>query len=331
VNRRIGLVPSRVAASRPTTSHPITSHPITTHPATSRPATPQMTAWRLAASRRVATRPAASGRGASRAWGRTSVLAVVAVLVGVVAAGCSGGGDPTPGGGAAPGPATGAPSVSATTGSAPAATSTTSGTAGSAGSDRAAGSTAGDRGAGAGVTGRGSVRYRFPVRGCRARYGRSHHDYPAADMFTGRGCAFVAPVDGRVDEVSRRDLWDPASDRGADRGGRSVSVVGVDGVRYYGSHLEAVAPGIVPGVRVRAGELLGRIGNSGSARVTAVHLHFAISWPTRPGIWWVRRGMIQPAPYLDSWRAGGDLSPVRAVRAARAEAGREVPACQARC
>jgi murein DD-endopeptidase MepM/ murein hydrolase activator NlpD len=150
-------------------------------------------------------------------------------------------------------------------------------------------------------------------------------------MFTARGCAFVAPVDGRVDEVSRRDLWDPASDRGADRGGRSVSVVGIDGVRYYGSHLEAVAPGIVPGVRVRAGQPLGRIGNSGSARVTAVHLHFAISWPTRPGIWWVRRGMIQPAPYLDSWRAGGDLSPVRAVRAARAEAGRAVPACQARC
>ena len=150
-------------------------------------------------------------------------------------------------------------------------------------------------------------------------------------MFTGRGCAFVAPVDGRVDEVTRRDVWDPASDRGADRGGRSVSLVGVDGVRYYGSHLEAIAPGIAPGVRVRAGQLLGRIGNSGSARVTAVHLHFAISWPTRPGIWWVRRGMIQPAPYLDSWRAGGNLSPVRAVRAARAEAGREVPACRARC
>jgi murein DD-endopeptidase MepM/ murein hydrolase activator NlpD len=150
-------------------------------------------------------------------------------------------------------------------------------------------------------------------------------------MFTGRGCAFVAPVAGRVDEVTRADRWDPASDRGADRGGRSVSLVGVDGVRYYGSHLEAVAPGIAPGVTVRAGQLLGRIGNSGSARVTAVHLHFAISWPTRPGVWWVRRGMIQPAPYLDSWRAGGNLSPVRAVRAARAEAGREVPACQARC
>jgi murein DD-endopeptidase MepM/ murein hydrolase activator NlpD len=175
------------------------------------------------------------------------------------------------------------------------------------------------------------VRYRFPVAGCRARYGRTHHDYPAADLFTGRGCAFVAPVAGRVDEVARVDRWSSGSDRGADRGGRSVSLVGVDGVRYYGSHLEAVAAGVVPGRRVRAGQLLGRIGDSGSASSTPVHLHLGISWPTRPGIWWVRRGMVPPARYLDSWRAGGDLSPVRAVRAAREAAGREVPACRARC
>jgi len=175
------------------------------------------------------------------------------------------------------------------------------------------------------------VRYRFPVAGCRVDYGRSHHDYPATDIFAARGCAFVAPVDGRVDEVARSDHWSAASDRGADRGGRSVSLVGVDGVRYYGSHLEAVAAGIAPGVRVRAGRLLGRVGNSGSASVTAVHLHFGISWPTRPGVWWVRRGVLYPWRYLDSWRAGGNLSPVRAVRAARAAAGREVPPCRARC
>jgi peptidoglycan LD-endopeptidase LytH len=261
-----------------------------------------------------------TGRGARPGWVRLAGLVVVAVL-GV--AGCSGGGDPSAGGGGAAAPATSG---------ATAPTSATSGAAGAV-TSRSAGSeaTGGDPADGTTTTVRRRVRYRFPVAGCRARYGRSHHDYPAADMFTGRGCAFVAPVDGRVDEVTRRDVWDPASDRGADRGGRSVSLVGVDGVRYYGSHLEAIAPGIAPGVRVRAGQLLGRIGNSGSARVTAVHLHFAISWPTRPGIWWVRRGMIQPAPYLDSWRAGGNLSPVRAVRAARAEAGREVPACQARC
>ncbi|MGH2815815.1 MAG: M23 family metallopeptidase, partial [Actinomycetota bacterium] len=176
-----------------------------------------------------------------------------------------------------------------------------------------------------------AVRHRFPVAGCRASYGNLHHDYPAADIFTGRGCAFVAPVAGRVDEVTRTDTWRQASDRGADRGGRSVSLVGVDGVRYYGSHLEAVAPGIAPGVTVRAGRLLGRVGNSGSASITPVHLHFGISWPTRPGIWWVRRGMVPPQRYLDSWRDGSNLSPVRAVRAARKAAGAQVPECQARC
>jgi peptidoglycan LD-endopeptidase LytH len=245
----------------------------------------------------------------NRHCGRARMTAtIVWVLLAVlVAGGCSGGADPPAAG------ATTAPSVASTAGptttappaSEPAEPTTTT---------RAA-----------------AVRYRFPVVGCQARYGNLHHDYPAADIFTDRGCVFVAPVDGRIDEVARTDTWSPASDRGADRGGRSVSLVGVDGVRYYGSHLQAIAPGIAPGVRVRAGQPLGRIGNSGSARVTSVHLHFGLSWPTRPGIWWVRRGMVPPARYLDSWRAGGNLSPVRAVEAARAEAGREVPECQARC
>jgi murein DD-endopeptidase MepM/ murein hydrolase activator NlpD len=229
----------------------------------------------------------------------------LALLLALTAAACSGSGEPSPAGGAAAPPATtAAPASTAAPTSGPAEPSTTAAPA--------------------------APRYRYPVAGCRATYGQ-HSGYPAADMFTGRGCAFVAPVAGRVDEVTRTDTWRQASDRGADRGGRSVSLVGVDGVRYYGSHLEAVAPGIAPGVTVRAGRLLGRVGNSGSASITPVHLHFGISWPTRPGIWWVRRGMVPPQRYLDSWRDGGNLSPVRAVRAARKAAGAEVPECQARC
>ena len=234
-------------------------------------------------------------------------LALALALAATLAAGgCSGGGSPAAGDSSAAAPST---------------------------SGRGAGSTAAqpDAASSASTSRPAPLRYRFPVRGCRADYGRSHHDYPATDIFTARGCAFVSPVDGRVDEVARVDRWSATSDRGADRGGRAVSVVGVDGVRYYGSHLESIAAGIVPGVGVRAGQLLGRVGNSGSARVTAVHLHFGLSWPTRPGIWWVRRGIVYPWRYLDSWRAGGGLSPVRAVRAARAAAGREVPPCQARC
>lgn len=174
-------------------------------------------------------------------------------------------------------------------------------------------------------------RYRFPVAGCRVTYAHVHHDYPATDILAPRGCRVVSPVDGRVDEVSRVDRWSASTNRGADRGGRSVSVVGVDGVRYYGSHLDWVAPGVVPGAPVRAGQLLGRVGDSGDALGGPTHLHFGLSWPTRPGAWWVRRGVLYPWLYLDAWRAGRDASPAAAVRAARAAAGRAVPPCRVDC
>jgi murein DD-endopeptidase MepM/ murein hydrolase activator NlpD len=162
----------------------------------------------------------------------------------------------------------------------------------------------------------------FPLD-CRHRvsYGHVHHDYPATDMFAPVGCHFVSPVDGVVDEVSTKDRWNPRTNRGADRGGRSVSIVGADGVRYYGSHLSAVAGSIRPGVRVHAGQLLGEVGRSGDARGGASHLHFGISWPTRHGEWWVRRGEVYPWPYLDAWLAGHDKSPARAVAAKHARIG----------
>jgi murein DD-endopeptidase MepM/ murein hydrolase activator NlpD len=143
----------------------------------------------------------------------------------------------------------------------------------------------------AGAAGSRSARYVFPVRGCRVAYGHSHSYYPATDIFTDRGRAFVAPTDGVVDEVSRVDRWDPTSDHGVDRGGLSVSIIGIDGVRYYGSHLQSIAPGITHGARVRAGRLLGRIDNSGDARTTPTHVHFGLSWPTpaasggSPAVW----------------------------------------------
>ncbi|HEY4569587.1 MAG TPA: M23 family metallopeptidase [Kribbella sp.] len=173
-------------------------------------------------------------------------------------------------------------------------------------------------------------RYVFPVGGCRADASQSHHDYPASDIFADVGCLFVAPVDGRVDEVSRVDAWDPRTNRGADRGGLSVSVVGVDGVRYYGSHLSAVQAGIRPGTVVRAGQTLGRTGKTGSARVTPPHLHFGISWPTSAGKWWIRRGAVPPQAFLNSWHRGGQLSPVALVAKTRRAYGAD-RGCRSYC
>lgn len=175
----------------------------------------------------------------------------------------------------------------------------------------------------------GTTRYGFPLE-CSASYGHSHHDYPATDLFAARGCHFVSPVAGRVDEVTYTDRWSSSTNRGADRGGLSVSVVGRDGVRYYGSHLETIAPGIRPGVAVKVGTLLGYVGSTGSARGTSPHLHFGVSWPTRAGIWWVRRGEVYPWPYLDSWKAGGQKSPAAAVEAKRQRVG-TVPKCTSYC
>ena len=168
--------------------------------------------------------------------------------------------------------------------------------------------------------------YVFPVADCKVNYARAHHDYPATDILAKQGCKFVSPIDGVVEEVNRTDLWSGKTNLGIDRGGLYVSVIGTDGVRYYGSHLRTIVQSIEPGVAVKAGQLLGTIGSTGSARGTSPHLHFGISWPTptQPNVWWVRRGAVLPWKYLDAWNAGKDLSPVKAVNAQLAKVG-EIP------
>ena len=157
--------------------------------------------------------------------------------------------------------------------------------------------------------------YAFPVAGCTVTYSKYHHDYPAADIFGKKGCAFVAPTAGVVDEVNAVDRWSGKTNLGPDRGGLSISIIGDDGVRYYGSHLSKIEAKIIPGYRVATGEKLGEIGSTGSARGTKAHLHFGISYPTEKGVWWVRRGVglekgkTSPWKYLQAWQAGKDLKP----------------------
>ena len=135
------------------------------------------------------------------------------------------------------------------------------------------------------------------------------HGYPATDIFAVVGTKFVAVTDGVVDFVSYQDLWDPVSDDPAQRGGLSVAIIGEDGLRYYGSHLSAIANGIVPGAPVKVGQLLGLVGNSGDARKTLSHLHFGISRPTYPEDWEARRGQVDPYPFLLAWREGQNVTP----------------------
>jgi murein DD-endopeptidase MepM/ murein hydrolase activator NlpD len=169
---------------------------------------------------------------------------------------------------------------------------------------------------------RAEYTYKFPVPDCKVSYSKYHHDYPATDIQAKLGCPFVAPIGGIVQDVNLKDRWSGKTNLGKDRGGLSVSIIGDDGVRYYGSHLSKVEPGIEPGIRVEAGAKLGEVGSTGSARGTKPHLHFGISYPTSPGDWEIRRGVIWPWKYLDAWRAGKSLSPVKQIENAKKKAAK---------
>lgn len=163
------------------------------------------------------------------------------------------------------------------------------------------------------------ARYVFPVLG-NASYARSHHDYPATDIIAACGNDIVAVTDGVVLDAVTVDAYDPTVNDGATRGGLSVSILGDDGVRYYGSHYESINADVQPGARVTAGQKLGEVGRTGNA--SACHLHFGISPPcARVGDWWVQRGVVWPWPFLDAWRRNQTSSPAADVAEWHADHG----------
>lgn len=159
-----------------------------------------------------------------------------------------------------------------------------------------------------------AVRYAFPVDG-NVSYGRTHAGYPASDLIASCGATVRAPVTGTVLEVELADRFVKSAPDGAAKGGLYVSILGADGVRYYSSHFSQITPALAPGSAVTAGTPIGRVGRTGNAN-NVCHVHFAISPPCgRTGDWWVRRGVVYPWPYLDSWRTGGQRSPAADVDA----------------
>jgi murein DD-endopeptidase MepM/ murein hydrolase activator NlpD len=155
--------------------------------------------------------------------------------------------------------------------------------------------------------------YAFPVRTGNVSYHPTHAAYPGTDIFAACGSPVVAVTDGTILEVSLVDKFDERGPKGPFNGGKSVSLLGDDGVRYYGSHLSEVTAGVSAGVRVRAGQRVGSVGRTGNAS-NVCHLHFGISPPCgRTGDWWIRRGVVWPATYLDAWRRNAAQSPADKV------------------
>ncbi|MFI7578158.1 M23 family metallopeptidase [Micromonospora sp. NPDC049497] len=223
--------------------------------------------------------------------GRRRAYPVLLLLVPLVAAACA-----TTRPGATPGTASGPPDTPAT--------AAQPGPAGAAAPDRPSAAPT-----------RAGAPHVFPVRAGKVDYHPTHSAYPGTDIFADCGAPVVAVTDGTILEVSRVDRFDPRGPRGPHNGGLSVSLLGDDGVRYYGSHLTEVAAGIDAGVRVRSGRQLGTVGRTGNAN-NVCHLHFGISPPcTGQDGWWIRRGVVWPAPYLDAWRRKVDREPAAEVAA----------------
>jgi murein DD-endopeptidase MepM/ murein hydrolase activator NlpD len=93
--------------------------------------------------------------------------------------------------------------------------------------------------------------------------GRTHK---GVDMFAASGTPLVAVADGTVSRVYTNRL-----------GGLSIDFVDARGDRYYYAHLASARA--ASGQRVRAGEEIGTVGQSGNARGTPPHLH----WQYHPG------------------------------------------------
>ena len=96
------------------------------------------------------------------------------------------------------------------------------------------------------------------------------------DIFAPRGTPVIAAEAGRVTRVGDTP-----------RGGKNVWVRG-DQRSFYYAHLDSIA--VSPGDRVKRGEVLGTLGNTGNAVTTSPHLHF--------GIYKFGHGAVDPLPLV---------------------------------
>ena len=155
------------------------------------------------------------------------------------------------------------------------------------------------------------ILYVFPFSKVAVTYPRDHIDYPAVDV---NGCyaRVLAPTSGIITKRRIIDKWTKEIDAPGTRGGKTVTLVGDDNVRYYFAHLGKVK--VVTGQRVTAGDWIGVMGSSGNARVTRCHTHFGISRVCPLAEVYLLRGEIWPQKYLNAWRAGQQLSPKKAIK-----------------
>jgi hypothetical protein len=137
--------------------------------------------------------------------------------------------------------------------------------------------------------------HRFPLVGSfsyggeGSRFGapRKGHTHQGQDLSAAEGTPVVTPHGGTVESVEYQA-------RGA---GHYVVVDGNDGRDYVFMHLRTGSIPVREGQRVRTGQQIGEVGNTGSS--SGAHLHFEI-WEGGGG-WFDGGQPVDPLPYLKSW------------------------------
>jgi len=124
----------------------------------------------------------------------------------------------------------------------------------------------------------------------QSRSGGRAHD--AIDIHAPRGTPVVAVTDGVIRKLHSGAL-----------GGLSLYQMDDDGTtRYYYAHLDGYAEGMTEGRRVRRGEVIGYVGDTGNAQPGDYHLHFSIAILDNPSRWWEGRN-VNPYEVLADGRA----------------------------
>ena len=88
-------------------------------------------------------------------------------------------------------------------------------------------------------------------------------------------------------------------------GGNRLWLRDRQGNAFYYAHLAAFSTLVFNGAHVRAGQVVGFMGNTGDADTTPTHLHFEVHPVSL--LYLGYDGAVDPSPYLDEWRHLRDL------------------------
>ena len=120
----------------------------------------------------------------------------------------------------------------------------------------------------------------MPVEGVRvADVWPSFGDPRGGGTRSHAGVDIMAPRGTPVRAAAAGTVWRAGGSR---NGGISVTIIDDAGVRYFYTHLDAIAPDLEARQRVGVDTVIGFVGNTGNAAATAPHLHFEVA-PAVPG------------------------------------------------